>query len=213
MGWEGANGRPRPEGRMVSQTELVKALRARPEFESAEPWKLWPPASERRMAARAVSGMTSLLGHGVEKHFTFHPNWYSQDRALNLPWVAAGCLGSVLEQVDFHCVMPIAVNSVGGADDVGAIAYRLGKPGGKQVVVLWAERPNPKHPFPEGWADWLDPVPVQLPCAEGIEVSVQDMYLRDSKRIKAANYPRGAAVSIPVGEEPVFVWGWKFRDQ
>ena len=213
MGWEGVNGGPRLGGRMVGQDERVRELRKRPNFDPNEPWRLWPASSERRMAARVVSATISLLGYGVEKHFTFHPNWYSFDKALNLPWVANAALGSVLEQVDFRYVMPLGVNAVGGPADIGAVAYRLGKPGGKHVVVVWAERASTKHPHAGGWSNWIAPVAIQLPCAAGAEVTVQDMYLRTSTKVKAAKCPGGEAVLVRAGEEPVFVWDWKFRDQ
>jgi hypothetical protein len=213
MGYEGANGGPRPGGRMATQDEVLRQLHARKDFDPKEPWALWPSSSERRMAARSVTGTVAMLGQGVEKRFFFHPNWYSLDHALVLPWVSNATLGSVLEQVDFHYVVPLGVNAVGGADDIGGLAYRIGKPGQKQVVVVWAERTNPKHPFSDGWTGWLSPVPIQLPCAADNEVTVQDMYLRTSKTVKAQKYPRGDAVTIEAGEEPVFVWNWKFRDQ
>ena len=54
---------------------------------------------------------------------------------------------------------------------------------------------------------------VELPCAAGIEVKVQDLYLRTEKKVKAARFPGGDAVAIEVGEEPVFVWDWEYRDQ
>ncbi len=130
MGYEGSNGGPRLGGKMLTQNERVALLRARPGFDPNEPWLMWPASAERRQAGKVVAGMVSLLGHGIEKSFTFHPNWYSQDGALNLPWVAAGCFGRVLEQIDFRYVMPLGVNAVGGPADVGAVAYRLGKPGG-----------------------------------------------------------------------------------
>jgi hypothetical protein len=213
MGWEGINGGPRPGGRMKTQNEMVAELRARPNFDPNGPWLLWPPASERRMAARAVTFSVSALAQGVERTFTFHPNWYCFDSALNLPWVANGVWGSVLQQVDWHYVMPLGVNAVGGPENIGAVAYRVGKPGRKQVVVLWAERAGTKHPHAGGWSEWIDPVPVQLPCAAGIEVTVHDLYLRSSKTVQAKTYPGGDAVTIEVGEEPVFAWGWQFRDQ
>jgi len=54
---------------------------------------------------------------------------------------------------------------------------------------------------------------MQLPCQAGIDVQVQDLYLRGTTTVKAGKYPGGDAVAISVGEEPVFVWDWKFRDQ
>jgi hypothetical protein len=213
MGVEDSNGNPRPGGRMKTQNEMVAELQARPDYDAKQPWLLWAGCSEPRMAANNVSSIITLMSAGVEKSFTFHPNWYSMDHALNLPWVANGCLGAVLEQVDFHYIMPIGINAVDGPEDIGAQAYRLGKPGGKQVVVLWAERFSVYNPFQGGWTKWIDPVKVQLSCQPDTEVTVQEMYLNTSKKVKAAKYPGGAAVTIEVGEEPVYIWDWKYRDQ
>jgi hypothetical protein len=213
MGWEDSNGKPRPGGKMMSQREWVEQLKARKDYKADEPWQMWAGASEPRMAEEVVTGMVSELANDVEMHFTFHPNWYSLDNALNLPWVANGCLGEVLLQVDFHYVMPVAINAVGGADNIGALAYRIGKPGQKQVVVVWAEQVMVKHPFPAPYTPQIDPVPVQVPCAAGTEVTVQDMYLRTSTKVKSATYPGGDAVTINVGEQPVYIWDWKPRDQ
>ncbi len=203
----------RPGGRMPTQNEAIRELRAKKDFNSAEPWLHWHPPSEQRKAAEMAKFPVIGLANGVVNNFTFHPNWYSLDGALNLSWVVNACLGHVLEQVDYRYVMPLAINAVGGPADIGAQAYRIGKPGGKQVVMVWAERCSPKQPHAGGWSEWVEPVPIQLPCAEGLEVTVQDLYLRGVKKVKAENHPGGHAVTIAAGEEPVFVWGWRFRDQ
>jgi len=212
-GWENVNGGPRPGGRMESQDEMIDELEKRPNYNPQEPWLMWANSSERRMAAQVVSTTVSELGYGVEKHFTFHPNWYSFDHALNLPWVSNGTFGSVLLQVDYHYIMPVGVNAVGGADDIGAVCYRLGKPGEKQVLVVWAIRASTKHPHQAGWSRWIAPVPIQIPCAPGTTVQVQDLYLRGETPVQAQSYPGGEAVSVMAGEEPVFIWGWQDRDQ
>jgi hypothetical protein len=213
VGTENANGGPRPGGRMQNQNEMVEALKRRKDYNGTEPWLMWAGNSERRMAATWASSTIALLGHGVSRRFSFHPNWYSFDHALNLPWVANATLGSVLDQVDYHYFMPLAVNAIEGPGDIGVVAWRLGKPGQKQVVVMWAERMTVSNPHPGGWTRWIEPVKAQLPCKADIEVQVQDLYLRGSTNVRAGKYAGGEAVTIPVGEEPVFVWGWKYRDQ
>lgn len=213
VGIEHSNGKPRPEARMPTQNEVAEALKKRKDYNPEQPWLMWGDISERRMAATWVSSTVALIAQGVEKRFSFHPNWYSLDGALILPWVTNATFGSVLQQVDFRFVMPIGINAVHGPADVGVVAYRLGKPGGKQVVVVWAERMINKNPHPGPWAPWIDPVKVELSCKEGIEVRVQDLYLRVETKVKSGDTPGGAAVTLNVGEEPVFVWDWQFRDQ
>lgn len=213
MGTENANGGPRPGGRMASQNEMIEALQKRKGYNAEQPWLMWNGSSERRMAASWVSGTVSMLGYGVSHRFSFHPNWYSFDHALNLPWVANATLGSVLEQVDYHYLMPLGINAVEGPADIGVVAWRLGKPGQKQVVVMWAERMTNFNPHPSGWTKWIEPVKAQLPCQAGIEVKVQDLYLRDTTTVKAQKYTGDEAVTITVGEEPVYIWDWQYRDQ
>lgn len=212
MGWEDSNGRPRPGGVMLTQDEWVAQLKARPDYNPNDPWRMWASPSEPRMAEEVVTAAVEDLANDIEMHYTFSPNWYSLDKTLNMPWVANGCLGEVLSQVDYHYVVPLGINAVGGPDDIGAVAYRIGKPGEKQVVVMWAERVAIKHPFPASYTNFIEPVPVQLGCVPGTEVTVQDMYLRTQTKVKSAKYPGGDAVTINVGEEPVYIWNWQWSD-
>lgn len=212
MGFEViAAGAGRPGGRIPHQNEVSEALRKRTDFEAERPWATWPNPGERRYAAWAVTFTTAALGADIQKNFTFHPNWYVLDGALNLPWVANGVFGSVLEEVDYRYVVPIAVAEERGveSDDpaVGALAYRIGKPGAKQVLVVWANRISPRSAFPATWANWLAPVKIRIPT-KSTEVVVEDMYRRTKKSVKAVD----EVITVEAGEEPVFVWGWTFKD-
>jgi len=214
VGWENSNGNPRPYGdRMITQNELVKLMQQNPSYDPKEPWQMWGAPSERRMAATWVSGTIEEMGLGVQKRFSFHPNWYSMDHALTLPWVSNGCLASVLEQVDYHYVEPIGVNAIDGPSDIGALAYRIGKPGGKQVVVVWAVRMTTFNPHPAGWSNWIDPVKIQIPCAAGDVATVQDLYLNTSTPVTSQKFSGGDALQVEAGEEPIYIWNWQDRDQ
>jgi hypothetical protein len=215
MGAENSNGQPRPAPHIPSQNELVASLQANPGYDPANPWATWQGPGERREAALVISHTVTAMAAGVEKTFTFMGNWYCLDHTLILPWVTNATFGSVLSQVDYHYIMPVNILGVGGGPDIAAVGYRIGKPGGKQVVVLWAQRLAPKSHFQAGWTKWVDPVPVQLPSSSK-EVTVQDMYLRGETKVPVTDIVQAGThygvATINVGEEPVFIWGWQFED-
>lgn len=198
---------PRINDRPPSQEELNATAHADPQFDPKQPWLLgahWRPVSERRAAATYVGGIVQLMALGVKQSYVFSQLDLLIDGAPSLPWVALGCLGARLDGVDYRQIRPLAAHYPGGDDHDGspqALAYLLGRPGGRQVIIAWGFLRDTSVGRSKHWQRWLDPLPVriQLPATSGV---LTDLYARTASTIRSTG---DGFLEFPCGEEPVFI--------
>lgn len=200
-----AHAGARADGRFLTQAEINARAEASEKFDPATPWLLdgrWRKPSERRIAAQSVSALVTQLANNVTMNITFHPKWYRKDGTLILQWVAHMAFGDLLTEVDYHTVMPFSIDRVGGDERTAAVAYRIGKWDGPNVVVAWAFQNGTRHGRPDRWTDWQDPVPLTF-RTQSESVEVEDMYRRTRRTIPVVD----GVVTIEAGEEPVYIHG------
>lgn len=196
----------RDQGRLVTQTELNGAAEASPDFDPKRPWiteGLWRVVSERRAAATYVNGTVALMGMGVERSFYFSQMDFTYDGAASLPWVALGQLGHYLDGVDYHEIETLKTDVPGSSGEHGqpkAMAYRLGAPDGKQVIIAWTYLSDQKVGRSKHWQPWLEPIQVRAQTGD-ISGTAWDLYGRHSEAVTAQN----GWLELMAGEEPVFV--------
>jgi len=197
---------PRENDRLVPQSKLNARAEANPEFNPKEPWKIgshWRSVSERRAAATYVCGTIQLMALGVERSFYFSQYDFLIDGAPSFPWVALARLGAQLEGVDYHQIEKLEAHYPGSAGEHGdpiALAYRLGRPGHKQLIVAWGFLRDTKVGRSKHWQPWLEPAPLRIT----VDVSggrFSDLYGRSTNTVTS----RDGELEVPCGEEPVFI--------
>lgn len=197
---------PREHGRMVAQEELSRRAEADPAWKRSQPWLVgdyWRPVSERRAAATYVAATVMLMASGVERSFSFSHLDFLVEGVPSLPWVALGQLGHHLDGVDYHQIRQLPAQVVGSDGKDGsplALAYQLGRPGARQVIVAWSFLSDTSVGRSRHWQRWLDPIDIKitcdLPAAECI-----GLY-----GIEAAPLtPEAGTLLVTCGEEPVFI--------
>jgi hypothetical protein len=194
----------RVDGMPPTQNALIARDEADPRFDPVHPWLLgpiWRPVSERRAAALYTSGSVQLLALGVRQSYVFSQLGLFRDGAPSLPWVALGQLGGWLHQVDITRIEPLEARYPGSDHNHGspqALAYRIGRPGGKQVIIAWGFLRDTRTGRSKHWQPWLAPQPMQIKTG-AVTGTLHDLYDRD---IQTARDSSGV-LALSCGEEPV----------
>ncbi|CAM2910303.1 hypothetical protein [Rariglobus hedericola] len=196
----------RVNGLPPAQDTLNQIHRADPRFNPKEPWLLgsnWTQVSERRAAATYVTGTTQLMGLGVTRSFYFNYFAFTIDDAPSLPWVALGRFGDVIYNVDYKVIQPLEAaypDSDGKDGSPKALAYILGRPGERQVIVAWGFLSDTSIGRSKHWQRWLDPLPMRVK-ADVHDAVLSDLYARTTSTINST----GGSLQFTCGEEPVFI--------
>ena len=198
---------PRVNGHAPTQQQLNDIARAAPPFDAKQPWLLnstaWLPVSERRAAATYVGGIVQLMALGVRQSFVFSQLDLIIDGAPSLPWVALGRLGDALHGVDYRQIRPLIAHYPGSDEKNGspkALAYLLGQPGGRQVVIAWGFLSDTRIGRSKHWQPWLAPHPLRVE-AEVPAGTLSDLYARATSAIHSTS----GTLEFPCGEEPIFI--------
>ncbi|MEZ0215854.1 MAG: hypothetical protein ACAH89_01840 [Rariglobus sp.] len=196
----------RLDGVPPAQNELNARDEADPRFDPKHPWLLgpvWRPVSERRAAAIYTAGSVQLLALGVRQTYLFSQLGLFRDGAPSLPWVALGQLGGWLHNVDTACIAPLEARYPGGDNTHGSLqslAYRIGRPGGKQVIIAWGFLRDTRTGRSKHWQPWLDPRPLQIKTGS-LTGTLHDLYDRTVQPVRDTS----GRLTISCGEEPVCV--------
>jgi hypothetical protein len=196
----------RIDGVPPTQNALIARDEADPRFDPVHPWLLgpiWRPVSERRAAAIYTAGSVQLLALGVQQTYVFSQLGLFRDSAPSLPWVALGQLGGWLHKVDTTRIEPLEARYPGSDDKHGspqALAYRIGRPGGKQVIIAWGFPRDSRTGRSKHWQAWLDPQPLQIKTG-ALAGTFHDLYDRAIQPARATS----GQLTISCGEEPVCV--------
>lgn len=197
---------PRVNGRLPSQEQLNASASADPRFDSKQPWLLgpvWRSVSERRAAAAYAAGIVQLLNLGVSQTYLFSHYDLIIDGAPSLPWVALGSLGDHLHGVDYHHIRALQARYPGSDGKDGqpkALAYLLGKPGGRRVIIAWGFLSDTTVGRSKHWQRWLDPLPLRVE-ADITTGTLTDLYGRSRSTIRG----KAGVLEFSCGEEPVFI--------
>lgn len=197
----------RLNARPPAQQQLNAAALASPPFDAQQPWLLtssvWRPVSERRAAATYVSGIVQLMALGVRQSYVFSQLDLIIDGAPSLPWVALGRLGDALHGVDYRTIRPLIARYPGSDEKDGspkALAYLLGRPGRRQVIIAWGFLSDTSVGRSRHWQRWLDPQPLRIETSL-TSATLTDLYARTSSQLRAT----AGVLEFPCGEEPVFL--------
>lgn len=197
---------PRVNGLPPPQDELNKIARADPRFDPKEPWLMGQTRAqvgERRAAATYVTGTTQLMALGVSQTFFFNYFAFLIDDVPSLPWVALGRFGAVLFDVDYKVIKPLVATYPGSDGKDGspkALAYLLGKPGDRQLIVAFGFISDTRIGRSKPWQRWLDPLPMHVKSDVSAGV-ISDLYARNSAKISSV----ASTLEFVCGEEPVFI--------
>ncbi|MFH1498746.1 MAG: hypothetical protein ABII82_13075 [Verrucomicrobiota bacterium] len=198
----------RIDGVPPTQDEINARDEADPGFDPARPWLLgpvWRPVSERRAAATYATGTVQLMALGVRRTYVFSQLGLMRDGAPSLPWVALGQLGGWLDGVDTGHIRPLQARyREGNNDDADgspqALAYLIGRPDGKRVIIAFGYRRDTRVGRGKHWQPWLDPRPLEI-TTDVAGGRLHDLYDRDIRAVRTAD----GRLTIPCGEEPVCV--------
>lgn len=197
---------PRVDGRPPTQEELNAAARDDPGFDHRQPWLVgtnWRRVGERRAAATYVAGIVQLMALDVGRSYVFSQLELMIDGAPSLPWVALGRLGDALHGVDYSHIRPLPARYPDSDEADGspvALAYLIGEPGRRQVIVAMGFLRDTSVGRSKHWQPWLEPRPLRIETAAPAG-TFGDLYGRET-------FPRrntGGAFVVPCGEEPVFI--------
>jgi len=197
---------PRENGRILTQGEINERDEANEDWNANDKWligKKWRSVSEYRAAAGYVAGAVMLLHEQVMPSYFFSHFSFLVDGVPSLPWVALGRLGCYLDGVDYHHTEQLearVVGSDGGDGSPRALAYLIGRPGERQVIVAWAFLSDTSVGRSKHWQAWLEPVEVQIDTAAP-EAIASDLYGRETVRLTNAD----GKLTVKCGEEPVFI--------
>lgn len=197
---------PRVDDRLPTQEELNEQARGDPKFDVRQPWLLgsvWRPVSERRAAAAYVAGIVQLMALDVRQSYVFSQLELMIDGAPSLPWVALGRLGDALHGVDYRRIKELKAvyPESGGADgEPKALAYLIGEPGGRRVIIAWGFLSDTSTGRSKHWQRWLEPRALRVET----EVSggwLSDLYRRNEYAVRC----EAGVMEFLCGEEPVII--------
>jgi hypothetical protein len=197
---------PRENGQIVDQQTINQRDEADPDWNKKEKWLIgnkWRRVSEYRAAAGYVTGTVMLLHEKVMPNYYFSHFDFFVDGVPSLPWVALGQLGHHLDGVDYHTVKQLEAHVVGCDEKDGspkALAYLLGKPGKKQIIVAWGYISDTSIGRSKHWQRWLEPVDIQI-NTDIKQATCSDLYGRKSTSVNSTN----GKLTITCGEEPAFI--------
>lgn len=197
----------REDGKLVSQKTINQRYRTSDKPTPSDPWlrhtKGWRQVSERRAAGTYVAGTVMLMAYNVMPTFYFSHFNFLVDDTPSLPWVAIGQLGHHLDGIDYHHIQPLESHVVGSDEKDGspkALAYLIGKPNGKQVIIAWSFLSDTTVGRSKHWQRWLEPVPIQI--TTDIQVGqLSDLYGRNHAMLKN----NAGKLNLHCGEEPMFI--------
>lgn len=197
---------PRQNGQMLDQDTINERYEAMTDWNRKDKWLVgnrWRRVSERRAAATYVLGTVMLMANQVNRTYYFTQYNFMIDGTPSLPWVALGQLGQQLEHVDYHTIKQLDAHVIGSDQNDGspkALAYLLGKPGDKQLIVAWSFLSDTSVGRSKHWQRWLEPVDIQI-TTDIKHVTCTDLYGRNVSNITN----QSGKLKLSCGEEPVFL--------
>ncbi len=202
----GIGFRSRINGEIRDQDTINAKDQADENWNTKEKWLIgpkWRRVSEYRAAATYVAGTVMLLNYNVSPTYYFSHFNFMLDGAPSLPWVAIGQLGHHLDGVDYHTIKQLDAHVIGSEEKDGdpkALAYLLGKPGEKQLIVAWSFLSDTTMGRSKHWQRWLEPVDIQI-STDIKQATANDLYGRKTWQLQNT----AGKFNLKVGEEPVLM--------